>query len=36
MKYLAFGAALKAGLAKLEEYYDRTAESEAYTFAMRA
>jgi hypothetical protein len=36
VKYLAFAAALDAGLAKIAEYYDRTAESDAYTFAMRA
>jgi hypothetical protein len=35
MKYLGFIAALDAGLAKISQYYDRTAESDAYTFAMR-
>ena len=33
-KYLEFVPALNAGLAKIEEYYHRTAESDAYTFAM--
>jgi hypothetical protein len=34
-KYRDFVPALKAGLAKIEEYYDRTADSDAYMFAMR-
>ncbi|KAI9508249.1 hypothetical protein F5148DRAFT_1275841 [Russula earlei] len=33
-KYLKFVPALNAGLAKIEEYYDHTAECDAYTFAM--
>jgi hypothetical protein len=33
-KYVDFVPALNAGLAKIEEYYDRTAECDAYTFAM--
>jgi hypothetical protein len=33
-KYCDFVPALEAGLAKIEEYYDRTADSDAYTFAM--
>lgn len=33
-KYRDFVPALKAGLDKIEEYYDRTADSDAYTFAM--
>ena len=35
-KYQPFAAALDVALAKIEEYYDRSAECEAYTFAMRA
>ena len=35
VKYLGFIAALDAGLAKITQYYDRTADSDAYTFAMR-
>jgi hypothetical protein len=35
IKYGDFVPALNAGLAKIEEYYDRTAQSDAYTFAMR-
>ena len=34
VKYTAFVAALDAGLAKIVEYYDQTADSDAYTFAM--
>jgi len=34
IKYLAFVTALDAGLVKIAEYYNRTAESDAYTFAM--
>ncbi|KAN0105734.1 hypothetical protein V8E52_010746 [Russula decolorans] len=34
VKYRAFVTALDAGLAKIAEYYDRTAQSNAYTFAM--
>ncbi|KAN0113570.1 hypothetical protein V8E52_007634 [Russula decolorans] len=34
VKYWAFVTALDAGLAKIAEYYDRTAQSDAYTFAM--
>lgn len=34
VKYLKFVPALNAGLAKIEEYYDCTAECNAYTFAM--
>lgn len=33
-KYADFIPALDAGLAKIEEYYDRTSQSDAYTFAM--
>jgi hypothetical protein len=33
-KYGDFIPALSAGLAKIEEYYDRTSDSNAYTFAM--
>jgi hypothetical protein len=33
-KYFDFVPALNAGLAKIAEYYDRTADSNAYTFAM--
>jgi hypothetical protein len=33
-KYLGFINALDAGMAKIAEYYDRTTESDAYTFAM--
>jgi hypothetical protein len=34
IKYFDFVPALNAGLAKIVEYYDRTADSDAYTFAM--
>ncbi|KAF8240617.1 hypothetical protein L208DRAFT_1514732, partial [Tricholoma matsutake] len=34
VKYIDFVPALNAGLAKIAEYYDRTADSDAYTFAM--
>jgi hypothetical protein len=34
-KYKDFLPALQAGLAKIEECYDRTADSDTYTFAMR-
>ena len=34
VKYLNFVTALNAGLVKIEEYYDHTAECDAYTFAM--
>ena len=33
-KYKDFRPALQAGLTKVEEYYDRTAESDTYTFVM--
>ena len=33
-KYRGFSLALQAGLAKIEDYYDWTAQSDAYTFAM--
>ncbi|KAF8231446.1 hypothetical protein L208DRAFT_1277338, partial [Tricholoma matsutake] len=33
-KYCDFVPALEAGLAKIKEYYDRTADSDVYTFAM--
>ena len=33
-KYFEFVPALNAGLTKIEEYYNRTAESDSYTFAM--
>ena len=33
-KYFEFVPALNTSLAKIEEYYHRTAESDAYTFAM--
>ena len=33
-KYADFVPALDAGLTKIEEYYDRTSQSDAYTFAM--
>ena len=33
-KYINFVPALNAGLAKIEEYYDQTTQSDAYTFAM--
>jgi hypothetical protein len=33
-KYRDFTAALNAGTEKIDEYYQRTAESDAYTFAM--
>ena len=36
VKYQAFVDALDAGLAKVAEYYDRTADSNAYNFAMHA
>lgn len=35
-KYIDFVPALNAGLQKIEEYYSRTAECDAYTFAMRS
>ncbi|KAF8220030.1 hypothetical protein L208DRAFT_1336177, partial [Tricholoma matsutake] len=34
IKYFDFVPALNAGLAKIAEYYDCTADSDAYTFAM--
>lgn len=34
-KYKGFTSALQAGLTKIEEYYDRTADSDTYTFSMR-
>ncbi|KAF8222675.1 hypothetical protein L208DRAFT_1321119, partial [Tricholoma matsutake] len=34
VKYIDFIPALNAGLAKITEYYDHTADSDAYTFAM--
>ena len=34
-EYLDFISPLEAGLMNIEEYYDRTADSDAYTFAMR-
>jgi len=34
IKYEDFVPALNTGLAKIKEYYDRTAQSDAYTFAM--
>jgi hypothetical protein len=34
-EYLDFISPLEARLVKIEEYYDRTADSDAYTFAMR-
>jgi len=33
-KYQAFAPALSAGLAKIEEYYNQTADLDAYTFTM--
>lgn len=33
-KYQAFVDVLDVGLAKIEQYYDRTADSKAYMFAM--
>ena len=33
-KYCNFVLALNAGLEKIEEYYDRMADSDAYTFTM--
>ncbi|KAF8232595.1 hypothetical protein L208DRAFT_1271336 [Tricholoma matsutake] len=33
-KYRDFVPMLEAGLAKIEEYYDHTADSDAYTFGM--
>ena len=33
-KYCNFVLALNAGLDKIEEYYDCTADSDAYTFTM--
>ena len=33
-KYHDFIPALEAGLAKIEEYYDHTADSDMYTFAI--
>lgn len=35
-KYHEFTRALKAGIAKIEEYYERTSDSDAYTFVMRS
>jgi len=34
IKYIDFVPALNTGLAKIAEYYDHTADSDAYTFAM--
>ena len=34
-KYKDFVPSLQAGLTKIEEYYDRTSDSDTYTFAMR-
>ncbi|KAF8219872.1 hypothetical protein L208DRAFT_1188116, partial [Tricholoma matsutake] len=34
IKYIDFVPALNAGLVKIAEYYDRTADSDVYTFAM--
>jgi hypothetical protein len=34
-KYQDFVPALEAGLEKITEYYERTADSDAYTFVMR-
>ena len=34
-KYQGYSPALQASLTKIEEYYNRTADSDAYTFAMR-
>ena len=34
-KYSPFVEALEAALAKVEEYYDKTSTSYAYTFVMR-
>jgi len=33
-KYKDFSPALQAGLTKIEEYYDRTSDSDTYMFAM--
>lgn len=33
-KYSKFIPALEAGLSKIGEYYDRTSDSDVYTFAM--
>lgn len=33
-KYSSYHEVLKAGVAKIEEYYDKTAFSHAYTMAM--
>ena len=35
-KYSDFSEALEAGAGKINEYYEKTAESGAYTFSMRA
>jgi len=34
-KYSAFAEALEAAYEKIDEYYQKTATSHAYTFAMR-
>ena len=34
MKYVDFWDALDAGSAKINQYYKKTAESDAYTFSM--
>jgi len=34
LKYEVFHKALEAGTAKINEYYEKTADSDAYTFAM--
>lgn len=33
-KYAEFRTAIQAGLNKVEEYYQKTADSDVYTFAM--
>jgi len=35
LKYEPFHEALETGTAKIDEYYQKTADSDAYTFAMR-
>ena len=35
-KYQEFSSALEAGLSKVEEYYERTRDLDAYTFVMRS
>lgn len=35
MKYEPFYKALDAGTAKIDDYYQKTADSDAYTFSMR-